>query len=284
MQPRTTATGSSSTEPAANSHNQDHKSIIITRAAVVGKMNLLYTTSIEPYLGTYRIVWDSESAYEPRTPTSPRPPHPADLRDGVLTLMRPEHPPEWPKEPSPSDGSGSSVVLRLFDTFLGADRTASKLTPSAFSLDPSALSSLSFSPLSSASSLSSQGSSSSFSSCSSSSSSPLLRSTARAAKLPVLMPTRSWRFDWDASFPRLGYRFEGMDVSTTWGHSLAFSDLLDDAGHPFAVLELRPAGFRRDEPEPYTIVVLAKRQADRYGRVGLTNAERERLGMREVGV
>ncbi|RPD57537.1 hypothetical protein L226DRAFT_532049 [Lentinus tigrinus ALCF2SS1-7] len=230
-------------------------------------MNLLYTTSLEPYLGTYRIVWDSESTCEPRTPTAP---HPTDLQDGVLTLTRPEHPLEWPKEPSPADGPGSSVVLRLFDTLLGADRTASKLTPSAFSIGPSSLSALSFSPLSDSSSHSSPASSSSAVSSSLSSSKALTT------------PTRSWRFDWDASFPRLGFRFEGMDVTTTWGHSLAFSDLLDDAGYPFAVLELRPAGFRKDETEPYTILVLAKRQADRYGREGLTEAERERLGMRDV--
>ncbi|TFK86354.1 hypothetical protein K466DRAFT_587306 [Polyporus arcularius HHB13444] len=233
-------------------------------------MNLMYTTSIEPYLGTYCIVWDSESTYEPRTPTSP---YPDNLRDGVLTLTRPEHPPEWPKEPSPADGSGSSVVLRLFDTFLGADRTASKLTPSAFSIDPSSLSSPSSSPVLSSSSLSPPSSSSSTSS-----------SSMGSPTAKPLTPTRSWRFDWDASFPRLGFRFEGMDVSTRWGHSLAFSDLLDDSGHPFAVLELRPAGFRKDEAEPYTIFVLAKRQADRYGRVGLTDAERGRLGMRDVGV
>ena len=229
----------------------------------------MYTNSLEPYLGTYRIVWDSESTHEPRTPTSP---HPANLRDGVLTLTRPEHPPEWPKEPSPGEGPGSSVVLRLFDTFLGADRTASKLMPSAFSISPSSFRSAS--PLSSSSS-------SSLASPGSSSSSPASSLSSTAAKAPA-MPTRSWRFDWDASFPRLGYRFEGMDVSTTWGHSLAFSDLLDDTGHPFAVLELRPAGFRKDEAEPYTILVLAKRQADRYGREGLTEAERERLGMRDV--
>ncbi|KAI0779463.1 hypothetical protein C8Q74DRAFT_1259050 [Fomes fomentarius] len=73
-----------------------------------------------------------------------------------------------------------------------------------------------------------------------------------------------------------------MDMTTAWGHSLSFTDLTDDRGFPFAVLELRPSGFLQDDRNPFTIVVLAKRQRDRFGREGLTETERVRLGMREA--
>ncbi len=244
-------------------------SVVDTADAV---QNLLYTTSLEPFLGTYRIVWDSESAQEPRTPNSVSP---MDLREGVLTLTRPEHSQQWPKEPSPKRGNGwptepelssahdsdpSSVVLHIYDTFLGADRSASKLTPSVCPTRT---------PTSS--SASSDSSSSSTTSASESS-----------CALNRKHLTRSWRFNWDSTFPRLGFRFEGMDMTTAWGHSLSFTDLTDDRGFPFAALELRPSGFLKDDRDPFTIVVLAKRQRDRFGREGLTETERVRLGMREA--
>ena len=50
----------------------------------------------------------------------------------------------------------------------------------------------------------------------------------------------------------------------------------DDAGHPFAMLELSPAGCA---PGADAIVVVAKRQRDQYGRVGLSDAERRRIRM-----
>ncbi|KAI0745918.1 hypothetical protein C8Q76DRAFT_790232 [Earliella scabrosa] len=237
----------------------------IIREAILTKMDLLYTTSLEPFLGTYHIVGDSKSTLEPGSPSSPCS---LDLRDGVLTLTRPEPSHSWPKEPSPKHTHGwsqeqgcvpSGVVLHLYDRFLGADHSASLLTPATDVSPPSA-------------------SSSSFSSSSSSSKSSPTSSSSQLIK----SGTRRWRLNWDPSFPRLGYQYEGMDATTTWGHTLSFSEIRDDRGHPFAILELRPAGSPKNDPDPSYITVLAKRQRDRYGREGLTEKERARLGWRDV--
>ena len=242
----------------------------------------LAVASLDALLGTYRIVWDSQTYADPREPGSA-----CDPRDGVLTLSRPELPPAWPKERSVSPTASfslmgaltgphsegacahESVVLRLCDSLLRTDRVASRLDRAALSGPPRAASPAP--PRRPTSPLRSFPSSCSSSSTSSSSSSS---SSSRAPGSPAQKRrTDLWRFDWDPAFPRLGYRFEGTDASAGAGHTLSFSEMRDDAGCPFAMLELRPAAGRAP------IVVVAKRQRDRYGREGLSDAERVRIRM-----
>ena len=90
-----------------------------------------------------------------------------------------------------------------------------------------------------------------------------------------------WRFDWDQTWRPLGFRYEGMDTTAPRGHTLWFTDLRDDAGHPFLMLELCPAGEHMSS-DMEAINVLAKRQSDRSGGEGLSNAERARLDMRSA--
>ncbi|OSD06961.1 hypothetical protein PYCCODRAFT_1431146 [Trametes coccinea BRFM310] len=256
-------------------------------------------TSLEPFLGTYRIVWDSESNCDPRDVLLDDSRGDRDVCDGLLTLTRPQCAHAWPKEPTTSTG----VVLRLCDSFLGTNRTASLLKSS---LPPVSKSS---SSLSLSASLYA-ASASSLSLLSSPQSSPLLSPLSQASLYSISSrdsyqyPTTSpgfWRFDWDPSFPRLGFRFEGMDLTGPRGHALSFSDIRDDRGHPFAVLEFRPTGWDAGEHDgrrhrsaaecvkrragygarACCILVVAQRVRDRYDREGLSEAERERLGMRE---
>ena len=52
--------------------------------------------------------------------------------------------------------------------------------------------------------------------------------------------SRFWRFDWQAKrVPTFGFRYEGMDLTMDEGHALSFTDVVDDHGYPFAILELR---------------------------------------------
>ncbi|KAI0633214.1 hypothetical protein C8Q77DRAFT_1157441 [Trametes polyzona] len=275
------------------------------------------TTTLEPFLGAYRIVWDSESNYDPRDVLFDDAGTDRDPDDGLIILTRPQRAQAWPKEPAPS----SSVVLRFCDTFLGTIRTASVIKPSprpapvADTL-PAPFSSPSSSPLSS--------SPPSMYASSSRSPSSVRTGTSRSTATDEDDGTgRFWRFDWDPSFPRLGFRFEGMDLTAPHGHALSFSRIRDDRGWPFLVVDLRPTGFgsargdgdmrvrcarKRDadsaerrssmlwvrgrdecgdrpgtggEPRPY-ITVVAKRVPDRYVREGLSDAERARLGMVEL--
>ncbi|KAI0373948.1 hypothetical protein BV20DRAFT_1049387 [Pilatotrama ljubarskyi] len=265
-------------------------------------------SSLEPFLGTYRIVWDSHSNYDPREALFDNDPRgDRDPDDGLLTLTYPQRSQAWPKEPV----SASSVVLRICDSFLGTDRTASQLRPSPRPVLVSESSaSLNLPGSSPKSLLSEPHSSPASSSCS---------SLLRPAPTPSLASTRSfsagspspspspspfpsssdqehqehtrrfWRFDWDPSFPRLGFRFEGMDLTAARGHALSFSRIRDDAGRPFLVLDLRPTGWGASDAGEWAegrsecyITVVAKRVADRYARGGLSEAERERLGMVEL--
>ncbi|KAI8992950.1 hypothetical protein BD414DRAFT_535539 [Trametes punicea] len=287
---------------------------IISKQRVLNAMNSRRpATSLEPFLGTYRIVWDSESNFDPRDVLFDGAQGDRDPCDGLLILTRPQRAQAWPKERPPS----SNVVLRLCDSFLGTDRTASQLKPSPRPTPISESSSSSdmrsaraasppspFSTcLESNSSLRSSLSSASSSTTSSSSTTDVSRADHTR---------RFWRFDWDPSFPRLGFRFEGMDLTAPRGHALSFSHIRDDRGHPFAVVDLRPTGWgggadelgervslgggaesesylgrKRDsgggdgEPACY-ITVVAKRVVDQYSREGLSEAERERLGMVEL--
>ncbi|KAH9892654.1 hypothetical protein C8Q73DRAFT_791682 [Cubamyces lactineus] len=283
-------------------------------------------SSLEPFLGTYRIVWDSESNYDPRDVLFASPGPDRDPSDGLLTLRRPQHAHAWPKEPAPA----SSVVLRLCDSFIGTNRTASTLKPSPRPM----LTSESSSSLG-VGGPSGQSTSSLLSSSPSPTPSPLTPSfTSSLSFVPPLQSRSSasssslstaasssrtdharsfWRFDWDPSFPRLGFRFEGMDLTAARGHTLSFSHIRDDRGHPFAVVELRPTGWDDDDgvdnseamdddeaEEEWAshravrrkrvfarkrqtyITVVAKRVQDQYSREGLSEAERERLGMVEL--
>ncbi|KAI0663438.1 hypothetical protein C8Q70DRAFT_1050118 [Cubamyces menziesii] len=295
----------------------------IEKARVLQTMSLrCAASSLEPFLGTYRIVWDSESNYDPRDVLFAGPDR--DPSDGLLTLSRPQHAHAWPKEPAPA----SSVVLRLCDSFIGTNRTASTLKPSPRPV-PTSESSSSLgggAPSQSTSSLLSSSPapsplSPSFTSSfvpplqsrSSASSSSLSTAASSSSRTGHAARTRSfWRFDWDPSFPRLGFRFEGMDLTAARGHTLSFSHIRDDHGHPFAVVELRPTGWDDSEGDGVEevmdeeeegewashravrrkrmfarkrqsyITVVAKRVQDQYSREGLSEGERERLGMVEL--
>ncbi|KAH9942366.1 uncharacterized protein BXZ73DRAFT_97781 [Epithele typhae] len=269
-----------------------------------GKLNLmsrLAVISLDPYLGHYSVVWDSVSAKDPRTPG-------ADFHDAVISLTRPEVPPAWPKESSPSPSvapclsanfsltsprtpsTSEPVVLRVRDTQLGLYRAASRIerttsstrgSPSPPPASPSSSGSPRPGPRSSRSSSSASNSSSASGSSARSyvtASSSSRMSSSSSASTKRAPRSFFFRFDWDASFPRLGFRHEGMDVSAPGGHVLAFSppDQADDAGRPFLVLELRPADPAADG-EP--VVVVAKKQVDEYTQAVLSDAERERVGM-----
>ncbi|KAI0645788.1 hypothetical protein C8Q79DRAFT_1010695 [Trametes meyenii] len=270
------------------------------------------SSSLEPFLGTYRIVWDSHSNFDPRDVLLDSAPADRDPCDGLLTLTRPQHAQGWPKEPTPS----SSVVLRICDAFLGIDRTASFLKASprpvpAASSSSSSLDTPSLSPVSLRSSASISRSSlllpSGHSPYADSARTPAsaLNPSHSSSSLSIAAPSfRSildaggvWRFDWDPSFPRLGFRFEGMDLTAAHGHALSFSHIRDDRGCPFVVVDLRPAGWgeqgsdagtgpagmrKGPDGELCSIVVVAKRVSDRYAREGLSEAERARLGMVEL--
>ncbi|KAI0675387.1 hypothetical protein C8Q78DRAFT_541583 [Trametes maxima] len=276
------------------------------------------TASLEPFLGTYRIVWDSHSNYDPRDVLLDHA-RPAaadrDPCDGLLTLSRPQRAHAWPKEPTPS----SPVVLTMCDAFLGIDRAASFLKASPRPVHapaPTSSSSSSFSSLDTPSlspaSLRSSASASRSSLLSpfptpSPSPSPVSRPSsslsiaAPSLRSPLAPGAGAWRIDWDPAFPRLGFRFEGMDLTAAHGHALSFSHIRDDRGCPFVVVDLRPAGWgepgaegrmgRRNDRDTDTdtdgeqcyIVVVAKRVPDRYAREGLSEAERVRLGMVELG-
>ncbi|KAI0775804.1 hypothetical protein BD413DRAFT_531723 [Trametes elegans] len=277
----------------------------IKKEKVFAAMNLRSAaSSIEPFLGSYRIVWDSESNYDPRDVLFED-----DLHNGLLTLTRPQRAYGWPKEPA----TPSSVVLRLCDSFLGTDRSASVLKPSPRPIHGAdrslsqrrrtpSLSDSPSPPLSSppspsppyAAPLSPHASTPSLCSSRSSAPSRAARRTPEATREPE-PARRFWRFDWDPSFPRLGFRFEGMDLSAPCGHALSFARIRDDRGHPFAVLDLRatatPEARGRGRGgavgeaaavEPRYITVVAKRVPDTYAREGLSEAERARLGMVEL--
>ncbi|KAI0335141.1 hypothetical protein GY45DRAFT_1333947 [Cubamyces sp. BRFM 1775] len=270
-------------------------------------------SSLEPFLGTYRIVWDSESNYDPRDVLFASPDR--DPSDGLLTLSRPQHAHAWPKEPAPA----SSVVLRLCDSFIGTNRTASTLKasprPMLTSESTSSLGVGASSGQSTSSLLSTSPTPSPLSPSFTSSFVPPLQSRSSASSsLSTASSSRTdharsvWRFDWDPSFPRLGFRFEGMDLTAARGHTLTFSHIRDDRGHPFAVVELRPTGWDDEVMEDDDggadddwashravrrkrvfarkrqsyITVVAKRVRDQYSREGLSEAERERLGMVEL--
>ncbi|CDO76958.1 hypothetical protein BN946_scf184281.g4 [Trametes cinnabarina] len=282
---------------------RNHSINFVNRQRVLEAMrSRRLTTSLEPFLGTYRIVWDSESNCDPREELFDDARLDRDPCDGLFTLTRPHYAQAWPKEPTASTG----VVLRLRDSFLGTNRTASILDSSlpplsrysAYSTPHSAsMSSLSL-LAASPTSPSDDSPTSQSSLCSASSRDPSASSATRSRGF--------WRFDWDPSFPRLGFRFEGMDLTGPRDHALSFSEIRDDHGHPFAVLEFRPTGWEADRDghdarrqrsaeecaktraarkgRACCIFVVAKRVRDRYDREGLSDAERERLGMRELPV
>ncbi|KAI0358534.1 hypothetical protein OH77DRAFT_1435104 [Trametes cingulata] len=249
-------------------------------------------SSLEPFLGTYRIVWDSHSNYDPRDVLFD---DPRDPDDGLLTLARPQRAHAWPKEPVPSP---SSVVLRICDSFLGTDRTASQLKPSPRPMLVSESSESVDLPGSPRSLMAlSSPASSSRSSLLRPALAPSLSSSTSQQDKDQDQTRRFWRFDWDPAFPRLGFRFEGMDLTAPRGHALSFAQIRDDAGRPFLVLDLRPAGWGSSSSHSGEtgdgvegvghrggtyIMVVAKRVRDRYARGGLSDAERERLGMVEL--
>ncbi|KAL1942810.1 hypothetical protein VTO73DRAFT_5050 [Trametes versicolor] len=231
------------------------------------------SSSLEPFLGTYRIVWDSESNSYPRREIFKN----NDPEDGLLELTRPKRAQAWPRE----HAAASSVVLRFCDSFLGADHTASHLkpalrpTPASASKSDSGSSSL-LSPPSASPSLSRSSSRRSRPNTPSTSSS---RNADSSSAHDPDGPPRFWQLDWDPSFPRLGFRHEGMDLTAAYGHALSFARVRDDRGFPFAVLDLRPAS---DQGGEGYITVVAKRVPDRFAREGLSEGERARLRMGEV--
>ncbi|OJT05592.1 hypothetical protein TRAPUB_3605 [Trametes pubescens] len=282
----TPAPADSRPSPLLKSTRRTKKFSAIRRENVLAAMSPRSpTTSLEPFLGTYRIVWDSESNWDPRH-TIVDPAAERDPEDGLLVLTRPQRAQGWPREHAPS----SSVVLRFCDSFLGADHTASVLKPSLHPTptrvasdsdspppsDPSLLS-----PLSAASpSRSPSSSSRSPSSASSLRSLPRAPSTS-SGNSTTPGPPRFWHFAWDPSFPRLGFRHEGMDLTAPHGHALSFARVRDDRGAPFAVLDLAGAGVGAGGGDG-CITVVAKRVPDRWAREGLSRGERERLGMVEL--
>ena len=88
--------------------------------------------------------------------------------------------------------------------------------------------------------------------------------------------SRFWRFDWKRRAPALGFRNGGTDLTMNEGHALSFTEVLDDHGFPFAVVELRGV------EDVGCIVVIAKRRCSTRARNCLSLTERMRLGMHAV--
>ena len=89
--------------------------------------------------------------------------------------------------------------------------------------------------------------------------------------------SRFWRFDWQAKrVPTFGFRYEGMDLTMDEGHALSFTDVVDDHGYPFAILELRGIG------DVGCVIVMAKKRVSRWTTRRLSLTEKMRVGMHIV--
>ncbi|TBU33946.1 hypothetical protein BD311DRAFT_861752 [Dichomitus squalens] len=229
-------------------------------------MNRRYIGSLEPYLGDYLIVWDSACGSDCREDNFPAP----HLGDGTISINYAK-PSAWVKEQEPPVPSArpllytppkENAVITVRDPYLGLShgRTSTTVKPAAFSVRRRSL------PLSDTSSGWSGDSDT------------LVEYALKATSRENHWPNGScfWRFDWKRRAPTLGYRTEGMDMTTDEGHALSFTDAVDDHGFPFAIIELRGT------EDVGCIVVLAKKQTSTHARKYLSLTEKMRLGMHDV--
>ncbi|KAM5534569.1 hypothetical protein V8D89_011773 [Ganoderma adspersum] len=226
-------------------------------------MNRRSISSLEPYHGEYLIVWDSAHDEARREDyLSPRYPG-----DGIITVGYPK-PTVWVKEEEPVAPTARSfvysppeekVVVAMRDPYLGIHqgRTSTTLKPAAYSVRRS-----------------------SFTIPTrrwSSDSVTLVDGKLECSSRESNAGSRFWRFDWQAKrVPTFGLRYEGTDLTMDEGHALSFTDVVDDHGFPFAILELRGIG------DVGCVIAMAKRQVSRWTTRHLSLTEKMRVGMHIV--